>query len=198
LGGDELAFIDQLEKPVAFWHNALLNGNKRRSLTKLKDPVGGAVIDFPDPDNKGAWSLKHGDRLEQAAAHALNCESISAMISEMKSLAIRNTYTLEVYEQVNDMVGFTCKALLALKAYDSALSEQEESDALDQVRQLPEEFKALRTKFEQVYGETRILTKPNAYILDQDHHNHLANQSISFDWQFYAEMLFLEKIQDEF
>ena len=46
-----------------------------------------------------------------------------------------------------------------------------------------------------VYGKTLILTKPEDYILDQDYHVHLANQAISFDWQFYAEILFLEKIK---
>ena len=71
-------------------------------------------------------------------------------------------------------------------------------NALRVVAALPSEFKDLRTEFEQVYGKTRILNKPENYILDQDHHSHLANQSISFDWQFYAEILFLKKIEDEF
>ena len=47
-----------------------------------------------------------------------------------------------------------------------------------------------------MYGKTRNLTKPSDYILDQDHHVHLANQTTSFDWQFYAEMLMLEKIDN--
>ncbi|MFT7606924.1 MAG: hypothetical protein ACI8VT_004527, partial [Saprospiraceae bacterium] len=29
---------------------------------------------------------------------------------------------------------------------------------------------------------------------NQDHHNHSANQSISFDWQFVAELKLLEKL----
>mgnify|MGYP001354535607 CR=1 FL=1 len=43
-------------------------------------------------------------------------------------------------------------------------------------------------KFEEVYSKTRILEKPNSYILDQDHHNHPANQSKNFDWQFFSEI----------
>jgi len=46
---------------------------------------------------------------------------------------------------------------------------------------------------ERVYGETRILTKPETYFLDQDHHHHLANQTRSFDWLYTAELYFLEK-----
>jgi hypothetical protein len=47
-----------------------------------------------------------------------------------------------------------------------------------------------------VYGKTRILNKPDDYILDQDHHVHLANQTINFDWQFYAEILFFKKLNN--
>jgi hypothetical protein len=50
---------------------------------------------------------------------------------------------------------------------------------------------------EKVYSITRILEKPENYILDQDHHVHLANQTRTFDWQFVAEMMFLEKLKKE-
>ena len=115
----------------------------------------------------------------------------------MKAQANRNIYTIEVYEQVNKLVRFTTKALLTLKAYDVAKNKEQEIEALRKVRQLPEEFDQLRIEFELVYSKTRILTKPDNYILDQDHHVHLANQAKSFDWQFYAELLFLEKIGRE-
>ncbi len=196
LSGEEFAFIDQLEVPVAFWHNALLKGNKRRSLYKMKARPGDAIIDLPDPGAKGEWSRKYAERLEKAAEFSEDCKIIAAKISEMKAGAVRNSYTLKVYEQVNGMVHFTCEALLSLAAYDMAVSAQEESEALDRISQLSSEFSALRSEFEKVYAEVRILEKPGDYILDQDHHNHLANQGLTFDWQFYAEMLFLEKITD--
>ena len=115
----------------------------------------------------------------------------------MKSQAIRNVYTLEVYEQVNELVRYVTQALLALKAYDAAQNKEQELDAIKIIKQLPEKFNELRNQFELIYGKTRLLTKPKDYILDQDHHVHLANQSISFDWQFFAEILFLEKIENE-
>lgn len=65
------------------------------------------------------------------------------------------------------------------------------------LKELQSEFGSLRKELEQVYGKTRILSKPDNYILDQDHHVHLANQSINFDWQFYAEMLFFKKLNQE-
>ncbi|MCD6566077.1 MAG: family 20 glycosylhydrolase [Bacteroidales bacterium] len=197
----EYAFIDQLEKPVAFWNNALLVGNNRNQLHKLNNPADEAVISLPDRNNKGYWSIQYTKRLEQAAVFLQDCDSIASKIATMKSQAIRNTYTLEVYEQVNELVRFTPKALLALKAYDMSQNEEQEAEAAERIRQFPEEFMALRKQFELVYGKTRILTKAkgyNLYIPDQDHHSHLANQTVSFDWQFFPEILFLEKIENEF
>lgn len=78
-----------------------------------------------------------------------------------------------------------------------AKNKEQAIETLRKVKQLPKEFEILRKEFETVYSKTRILTKPDNYILDQDHHVHLANQTISFDWQFYAELLFLEKIGRE-
>ncbi len=94
------------------------------------------------------------------------------------------------------MVLFTANTLLTLKAYDTAHNKQEETEALEQIREFSEKFKVLRRNLETVYGKSRILVKPNDFILDQDHHSHLANQTISFDWQFYAEMLFLDKVKN--
>ena len=69
-------------------------------------------------------------------------------------------------------------------------------EKLAELSNLKEQFHELRGELEAVYGKTRILTKPDNYILDQDHHVHLANQSLSFDWQFYAELLFLQKLEE--
>lgn len=198
LAGNEFAFVDKLEQPVAFWKNALLRSNKRNQLKKILNPLESELIELPKSDNKGEWSLTYSAHLKKAENILLTCDSISETIKSMKSKAIRNTYRLEVYEQVNELVSFTVNALLILKTFDEAKNQEEESKALDQIKQLPAKFDALRNKFEEVYSVTRILNKPANYILDQDHHSHLANQSINFDWQFLAEIMFLEKISNTF
>ncbi len=194
----EFAFIDQLEKPVTFWKNALLKGDTRNHLHKIKNPISEAVIDFPDKNNKGQWSAEYSSRLEEAEILSKRCDSIAEKIKIMKSQAIRNRYSLEVYEQVNKLAQFAPKALLAFETYDLAQNKEEEYAALMRIKQLPEEFTELRKQFESVYAETRLLSKPENYILDQDHHVHLANQTVSFDWQFFAEILFLKKMEIEF
>ena len=198
LAASDYAFIDQMEKPAAFFKNALLKGNKRNYLKKHSNPIGELVIDLPDKNKKGEWKMRYADRLEQARIVFETCDSVAAKIAAIKSKAIRNVYRIKVYEQVNNLVRFVAKSLLELKTYDEALSDQQESDALIRIKKLPEEFRTLRKNFEQVYSKIRKLSKPKDYILDQDHHVHLANQTRSFDWQFLAEMLFLKKIKNEF
>ncbi len=197
LAASELAFIDQLEKPVAFWKNALLHGNKRNYLHKMDQPFKKGIIDLPNKSKKGTWSKKYAERLEQAELMEQECIQIRSKIQTMKAKTIRNKYSLEVYEQVNEMVLFSSKMLLTLKDYDNTNNKQEEIVALKQIKQLPEEFNKTRKNLEMVYSKIRKLNKPTDYILDQDHHSHLANQTISFNWQIYAEILFLEKIMNE-
>ena len=57
-----------------------------------------------------------------------------------------------------------------------------------------EEFTLIRDNFEKVYAKSRNIIKPDNYILDQDHHNHTANQTLNMDWQFIAEIKLFEKI----
>ena len=193
----KFAFIDSLEQPVAFWKNALLNGNRRNYLMSSKNDINKDVIDMPDSNKKGEWNKRHKERLTKAERMIVLNDSIAEKIKTLKSKADRNTYTLEVYEQVNKLTQYTSKLLVGLKAYDNASDKKQESDAINNLKKLKDDFTSLRNELETVYGKTRILTKPDNYILDQDHHVHLANQSISFDWQFYAEMLFLRKLDEE-
>lgn len=197
--GEAFAFIDLLEQPVAYWNNALLEeGADRRRLRHMENPTGEAVIALPDPQHQGNWSTRYGERLERAAVMLELHDTIDSRLRSLQSEAIRNGYRLEVYDMVNRMTGYTPALLLALKAYDDADQGEAKSEALERVEQLYREFFPLRARLEKVYGQTRVLNKPDDYILDQDHHHHLANQTRSFDWQFTSELLFLEKIRKQY
>ena len=191
----EMAFIDMLEEPVAQWKNILVDkGVSRNDLIKKE---GTGVIAIPDPNQKGAWSKEYADRLENARSLLSTCDTIAARIDLAKANSLRNQYILQVYEQVNELVRFTAQTLLTIEAYDKPselMNEQEARKALDA---LNEQFVKVRSNLEAVYGQTRILTKPDDYILDQDHHRHSANQTRSFDWQFIAELELLKKLNQD-
>ena len=197
LSGEEYGFVDQLEHAVGWWNASLLQSRSRNSLRTMEDPAGEGVIELPFSGEKGEWTKKHSNRLEAAAAVMRDCDEIASTIETMKSQAKRNHYRLEVYEQVNQLVRFSAQTMFALQAYDIAQAGQEEQEALAIIKQLSQEFASLRAELEKVYGRTRVLTKPEGYMLDQDHHRHLANQTRSFDWLYTAELFFLDKVDNQ-
>ncbi len=193
----EHAFIDQLEAPVAHWRNMLLDGFNRNKIRRSNQPSEDLLIELPNKENMGKWSEKYKDLLNEAQLNLMTCDSIDLKIKYMKGQAKRNNFTLEVYEQVNNLVRYSNALLISLKNYDEAKNKEQASLYLDKLKQLVEEFGSIRNELEKTYAKTRILTKSKDYILDQDHHNHLANQSRSFDWQFQVEILMLDKIKEE-
>ena len=84
----------------------------------------------------------------------------------------------------------------SLSLLDNNRSTEEETKLINDLQNLVYEFKEVRKLFEEVYSKSRILNKPNDYILDQDHHRHPANQSVNFDWQFTAELMLINKIKN--
>lgn len=196
LASAEYEFINSLEGPVADWKNLLLDIKKDRNrLRKLENPIDQAVIPFPNLDSAGAWSQKYQDKIAKAEASRLQVDEVLRQIQSAKKSALRNTYQLEVYEQVAQVVQFSNRAILTLAEYDEPSGEKR-TQAQAKLAGMEEEWASIQSKVEEVYGKTRQLNKPSDYILDQDHHVHLANQALKFsDWQFYVEGLFLEKVK---
>jgi len=197
LADEEYAVIERLEQLAGWWNGALLQGGQRNNVRTHLDPLGQRIIDLPVKGEKGAWTERNEDRLEMATKVLEDCDKVASTLAVMKSEANRNQYRIEVYEQVNQLVRFSVQALLVLQLYDTAQDDVGASEALKKIQNLENEFKLVRKEVEQVYGQTRILTKPEDYILDQDHHLHLANQTLSMDWLFTAELFFFEKVDSQ-
>ena len=196
---EDYAFIDALDKPVALWTNVLLKeGIHRNSLVHRENVIEEHVMDLPDFNDKGAWAAKYSDRLESISKQSENLKKVQQTIAKLKSQDAKNKYTLAIYEQVGALVEYNFEALKKIEAFDLATTADEETKILLELQELMQKFKNFRQEFEQVYSQTRILNKPENYILDQDHHNHPANQSVNFDWQFMSEILFLEKVNTHF
>ncbi len=197
LAEDDFAFIDSLEQPVGQWKNILLKGDKRNYLKEMEQPEEQGLISLPDSRNPGKWSIEYKERVLIAEKMIEKTNKIGEIINQMQKLANRNSYALEVYQKVNELVGFTPKILLALKRFDNASNDEERLIEKAKITKLRFDFYNLKENMEKIYSKTRIIHKPQDYILDQDHHHHLANQFHSFDWQFYAELLMFDKIKNQ-
>ena len=197
---DEYAFIDKLEKPVGLWLNMLLEDKVRRAaISKQENPLETFIIDLPDLENKGMWSKKYFNKIENAKSSLLISKEIEETIDKIMENEPKNKFTLEVYKQVNELVKFSSNIIIALEKLDlSKEIDYPRKAELNEIRNIEDKFNFLRKNIEEVYSKTRILEKPNSYILDQDHHNHPANQSKNFDWQFFSEIFLLEKIKNNY
>ena len=153
--------------------------------------------------NPGKWSTKNSERIERAKSSLRTSKEVERILKEMLESNPKNIYSLKIYNQVNELVKFSSQCILALEKLDKFSIENDQNlddrkKILNEVLKLDENFKIMRKQFESMYSQTRILEKPKDYILDQDHHNHPANQSKNFDWQFFSEIFFLEKLKNKF
>lgn len=197
LASEDFSFINDLEPSVAFWKNALLENSDRNRLKKMDNPMQDAVLALPEANAPGEWTERNKEKLAKAKESQQVVDSVLIKLVESKKSALRNTYTLDVYEQVAKVTQFSNKALILLADWDLAKTDEEKEAIKVKLLGLEGEWKTQLAELETVYGKTRELNKPDDYILDQDHHVHLANQAIKFsDWQFYVEDLFLQKIKE--
>ncbi len=196
---EEYDFIDDLDQPVALWTNLLVEeGIHRNSLYQRDNPIEKAIITLPDYEQTGKWSEKYTSLL---SALKLQYEQLKTAQEKQERLyqeTQKSNYNLEVYSQIVKLVGYNFRLMQALNDFDLADTDEEKNKQLLALQKYPAEFEDIRAEFETVYSQTRRLEKPENYILDQDHHRHPANQTRNFDWQFSAELLLLEKLENHF
>ena len=183
-------FIDNLDNPVRDWANLFVREEKHRNqISKNKNSINSHIISLPTKKNKGEWSKKYSKKIQIAKKHSSNLNSILKQISKLKTKTLRNKYTLDIYEQVAKLSKFSYDAFLTFDDFDKGFVSS------SKLLKLEDKFSELRFEFEKTYSKTRNINKPNSYYLDQDHHNHTANQSLNMDWQFIAELKLFEKIK---
>ena len=197
LSENENAFIDLLESPVADWKNLLLDQKDRNRLKRFPEQIDETLILFPDSNSPGDWTQSNVEKIALAKKNFEKVEEVLAKIQSAKQKASRNTYALEVFEQVAQSIQFSNRAILALAELDDPSGEKQNM-AKSKLAGMNAEWASIVSNLEKVYGKTRVLNKPPNYLLDQDHHIHLANQAREFaNWQFFVEQLFLQKLETE-
>ena len=197
--GEQYAFIDALDEPVALWTNLFVEaGNHRNALIHKENPIEEQLIDLPDFNKKGDWTKKYSARLEQLEAQKDQLEQAKKTLFKIQNQDAKSEYNLAVYNEVIQLVEYNFELMSQLKAFDTATTPEAEKKALDAIMITGQTFSSVRAQMETVYSQSRVLNKPEGYLLDQDHHNHPANQTVNFDWQFIGEILMLQKIETHF
>jgi hypothetical protein len=110
-------------------------------------------------------------------------------------LARRNRYSLELMNGINELQIYPARLLLLLEKYDNA-STAGKPIAKQAIQQYANSFNNIRQNFEAVFSETRFLNNPGDYVLDQNHHAHLANGTVNSDWMYLYELPMNMKIKE--
>ncbi len=177
-----------LESTFPLWETGLLEKGVRRALYR----TGGKfdLITLPS-ETKGEWSNKYQKRILEAKKGIEKHLQVKEILSLYRQKAKRNDYSLQVFEQINDLTGYTAELLVALSEYDC----KRDFVTLNNLKLCIEKFDTIRENMEYVYSKTRILGQPEGYILPMNHHAHLAIQTANDDWMFWYEVNFIKALK---
>lgn len=188
---NRMQFLDELEKAVFFFDGALAVSGRRNPAWGTTDFT---LMELPDKANPGAWSETYKEKITKAREEAKRYELIASGVRVAEQNALRNRYTLEVYEQTNHLQNYPVRLILALHAYDTAKDAAARKAALDNVVGVCGYFKEMRSNLEAVYSETRFMQQPEGFIADMNHHNHLSSKTENSDWLYLYEIPMIKKV----
>jgi hypothetical protein len=109
-------------------------------------------------------------------------------------LARRNDYTLQILNAINELQVYPALVLTLLGKFDMTETPTAKKAAAKELENLVNSFSGLRKKYEDVFSKTRFLVNPANYILDQNHHHHLANGTNNSDWMYVYELAMNKKL----
>jgi hexosaminidase len=183
-------FQNLLEKALAFWDVALISEGDRENYHKTFK-----LIDLPDANKKGIWAMKYKEKIGLAGDAVSQYRLINTRIEKALELSRRNTYSVEVFKQINELQVYPSNLLLLLQQYDNAPAQNKKEISL-RIKKFVNDFGALRVRLETVFSETRILGNPEEYQLDSNFHQHLANGTNNTDWMYMYELVMNQKIME--
>lgn len=179
-------FQDMLEQSVAFWDTALLASGHRFKYPGEPGEI--RLIDLPDPAKPGEWSVLYREKLDEARRTLDRYHVIDHRIKSSLALSTRNRYTLAVLQQINHLHRYPASLLLHMEQFDRSNAAAERHRFRDSIQLCLDGYRHIRESFDRVYEQTRFAANPHGYMLDQNHHQHLANITNNSDWIHIYEL----------
>lgn len=188
-----MEFLTEMEITSFFFDKALVVSGARNPGWGVSESF--QLLDLPDADKPGEWTKKYQARLDTVRMESARNKKISQGLRVAKKEALRNRYTLDIYEQTNRLFHYPVKLLEALALYDDAKNGDERQMALMKIKEVADSFNEMRSGLLRVYSKTRFMESPEGYIADQNHHHHLSALSNNSDWIFLYEIPMVAKVQ---
>lgn len=185
-------FLDSLEINAFFFDHALITSGHRNPAGDIGEF---SLIDLPNRNKKGEWSRINQKKIDEAFQAICRYNTIKKLIQEVKKRALRNRYTIDVYEQLNELFSFPGHLIISLNKYDQAKSDKAQKEAIREISEIINNFQQIKENYILVLGKTRFMEMPEGYIADQNHHKHLSALTQNSDWIFLFENPMVEKIK---
>lgn len=192
-GKDKMKFLRELEEGLFFFDEALSVSGYRNPGWGVKEFT---LIDLPDSKQPGKWSETYKEKIKKAHQEKKRNEMIAGLIAEVKNEALRNRYTLEIYEQINYLQIYPSLIILALEQYDQATTAEARDEAKKEIKKVCDYFPVMRKNLETVYTRTRFLEQPSGFIMDSNFQNNISMKSLNSDWMYLYEIPMIEKVRD--
>lgn len=209
---DYFSLSSQLRRGSVFWYEALFRKgnqldeeNALQSLPQVEHwlpPVEGRekiqfdytskLIELPDTNAPGTWSMKYKKILDRALTEQNSHEELYRRLKYLCDNSRRNRYYWDLSLNLFHLQSTIPDLLLALKKSDSADAIQRRSGK-DEVKHAINEFNKTWKEVESVYGQTRFTSYPAGYIPDR--YFHLASQREDLTWMIQPEELFIGMVQ---
>lgn len=191
-GTYKMKFVQELEESFFFFDDALVDKGRRNPAWGVTDFE---LIELPSKSKHGIWFEKYKAKIKRAEFEELRYNTIRKELFIIKKEALRNRYTLDVYEQNNVLQNIPVQILLLLRDYDVAKNEQKRQMVLKEIKVYCCEFFQKIDKIKEVYSKTRFMEQPAGYVMDMNHHNHLSIKTFDSNWLFLYELPFVERLQ---
>jgi N-acetyl-beta-hexosaminidase len=182
-------FQNELGNCMGYWEQCLLDKGIRMKMWINHGHY--EHIALPDETKPGAWAEKYKVRLDSAVIKLEQYKKVKSQIASMRQSAIRNQYTLEFFNAINEYQVFSPQLLLALKDYDM----HRNTESKDALQKLLTKYEKVRADLEKVYSKTRKIHKGVGYELTMNHHGHIANRTVDGSWITMIEADFVEGVK---
>jgi len=196
---DYQSFNNQLRKGSVLWFeafyrngNCFSEGNELQSMAQLEHwlkPTAGMekrqfdyttkLIELPDLNAPGSWSIKYKDRLERSIIEINNNKVLLEKLIELQNTSKRNWFFWALSKALYNLQSTVPHILLALKQSDSANNIQQKV-GIKNVNNVVKEFHLRWADLQAVYCQTICISYQVSYVPDRYFHN--ASQRDDLSW----------------
>jgi len=142
------------------------------------------LIDLPNLNSPGIWSLQYKDRLKKSQLEVAHYPALLKQITSLYNSSTKNRYHWQLALAMYELQMTAPRLLLALKEIDISY-KVDRAKAIFKAQNAIINFKQAWHSLQQVYAQTRFIANPSNYVPDR--YFHFASQREDLSWMVQPE-----------